>query len=99
TRSDRDWSSDVCSSDLRARPGRPASRPPGTSRESLRTAWEAPWWRKDTNAGHRRRRILVRTHGDKQRNAGSSVQLGWMWGTGIRSEERRVGKEGREGGG
>src|SRR5437868_15218096 len=79
TRSKRDWSSDVCSSDLQ--PG--ASRDAGTAGGEVRDGRD----RRDRRAGA----------------AGCPVRegaAGKAAGQGVhRSEERRVGKEGRTGGG
>src|SRR5206468_10029504 len=75
TRSDRDWSSDVCSSDL-----------PWTS--DSRTSARAP--RRSPRRSDVSQQLARATLGDIQRPVAEDLE---------RSEERRVGKECRSGGG
>src|SRR5690606_39854252 len=84
TRFSRDWSSDVCSSDL------------------LRTFWTciSARWKPWASTPKRTTSVLLKTTG-KTRHwvpgvwAGKSGSMGWK--SPSRSEERRVGKEGRKG--
>src|SRR5690606_40202176 len=71
TRFSRDWSSDVCSSDL------PTAPPRSNPRRRLDRGLAKP--------GSRRRGL----------DRGGAVGRGRDGGSGLRSEERRVGKEGR----
>src|SRR5699024_11820717 len=87
TRSKRDWSSDVCSSDLR-----------GLVKKRLPVLQSGQ--RGDTDAGKHTETDTGRT-GDLPLPAAQGTAqyalppaAGSGWGTALRSEERRVGKEG-----
>src|SRR5690606_40224796 len=88
TRFSRDWSSDVCSSDLvsywswlvRRKP--PASAPSNWWIASIRSGWRHNW----TSA---RLEAHCTTHVAILRNSAA-----WYSRTSMRSEERRVGQEG-----
>src|SRR5437868_11892544 len=79
TRSKRDWSSDVCSSDLIINPFRRPRRP-------LEWIDDARWVGAAAPSRHR----------ERSRRLARNV-AGAAGGLGYRSEERRVGKEGRTG--
>src|SRR5206468_5591803 len=91
TRSDRDWSSDVCSSDLssgqRARSGSQGSSA-GSTPEASATA--SPARRRGDGKS-----MFAQTPSRRPGLAPSEVESRWV---SQRSEERRVGKEGRAGG-
>src|SRR5207249_6182616 len=87
TRSKRDWSSDVCSSDLPTRGPRAASRRPTVCAliRQVAAAWSTE-----------RPVHLVADRGFPSRPLLLTLrQVHWGWT--LRSEERRVGKEGRAG--
>src|SRR5690606_40694043 len=85
TRFSRDWSSDVCSSDLELHTSTTESR-----RDSLRFLKKRGF---EENKRDPKSRLEV-TNFDWNRFYGLETQIAAM---GIRSEERRVGKEGRIG--
>src|SRR5206468_8194623 len=98
TRSDRDWSSDVCSSDLLALVDVVVgvyAPLPGASLSSFvrELRFAVPQWHGELSAAlHRARQRLSQTRIDG---------IDWYWPAGedaARSEERRVGKEWRSGG-
>src|SRR5699024_12096410 len=84
TRSKRDWSSDVCSSDLRPPPPKPCRGrpvPPGCK----------PCQKAGNRPGHRHR-AAHRRNGTRAFRRPCRAQRQILW---LRSEERRVGEEGR----
>src|SRR5690606_39760199 len=88
TRFSRDWSSDVCSSDLFAGARRGSASTSDFSAQALRETVEAAWHiarytAEDPAAGLPEAELLARDYID--------LGLHHPW----RSEERRVGKEGR----
>src|SRR5206468_5789832 len=93
TRSDRDWSSDVCSSDLRGPKAKGAIRAAG-----LVESWSPSSEAVAEMLAHvlatdiRGRRIAVQLHGEPLPHVVSALQDAGA----TRSEERRVGKEGRD---
>src|SRR5206468_7475356 len=87
TRSDRDWSSDVCSSDLPA--GKTLPSPP------RRLLISAPAHRMGSREATRSPLVLP---GRTTARFGTPPAAKTCWATSARSEERRVGKEGRGGG-
>src|SRR5206468_4978353 len=95
TRSDRDWSSDVCSSDLGRRLTWASITSEGTGYQRRR----GRSFGASRQGGGRDRRF----GGDRRGDGGGLREAGRQAGargasTGPRSEERRVGKEGRGGG-
>src|SRR5690606_40090386 len=92
TRFSRDWSSDVCSSDLLA-PGATCAydRSPCAVRSATATVSSPPFVARTARYGVPPR----------QRGCAVTVTCGSVGGTSVRkrSEERRVGKEGRSRGG
>src|SRR5206468_9666232 len=93
TRSDRDWSSDVCSSDLARIPSAVSPSREGTGeRRNLGhpTTGRAPFATTSTCGQY----PGGQTYGWSCRNGGPSCRTMSSWFV-RRSEERRVGKEGR----
>src|SRR5206468_7141405 len=79
TRSDRDWSSDVCSSDLPGRDGarrgvgRPRAKPAGP--EATKGPWqEAPWRKRRAFAPHSTATVVDHLHGVA--TTGASFEIG-----------------------
>src|SRR5206468_8837202 len=92
TRSDRDWSSDVCSSDLRrARPDPPTAPKGGGQRGSARAAAAGGGGRSIDDAGPTTRAALITLRREDSGPRPCSVHFGSALFA--RSEERRVGKE------
>src|SRR5690606_40112881 len=94
TRFSRDWSSDVCSSDLPRRPTRPAGR---DAPKALRRSHEVLPRAHGTTTGDTRRGATCTDasprHTSSSRSPGHQLA---RTPTTPRSEERRVGKKGRE---
>src|SRR5206468_7597530 len=91
TRSDRDWSSDVCSSDLYARD--PVVQNLVASPRLDATHWRSISWR-DSNAGYANGRFEMDINAIWAPRALESIsQIVTALHTAGRSEERRVGKE------
>src|SRR5206468_5679655 len=97
TRSDRDWSSDVCSSDLTAR------FPAGVDDQAVERALIDAGFRPDQLMAFEGKEGAVQLDLQGVRHGGwvefrRGVERLFTDETAIRSEERRVGKEGRAGG-
>src|SRR5690606_40556514 len=83
TRFSRDWSSDVCSSDLLAA---------STARHFVEYTFGtqvSPWSTPATQSSTKRSSVAVAASSSR------NISATWCWTIGLRSEERRVGKEGR----